>query len=333
MEHVFAAGPGRLSIPKAFGGEQASLIVISDVLTPISAYDASLSWQICVQAAMGRLSDYLSDEAAEEIYGTPGRFAIGSIHAGGSAVPDGDGYRLSGRWSFASGSRHADWLVCTVKLEDGSGETRMFFVPATQCEVLDTWDTLGMCGTGSNDFSGKDIWASKRLSVDAATLQKPPESRHSRGYHIGYYDFGTIAAMSTVFGIAVAALENFRENRKAGSDDHVNGVVEKKVGRAVAKLYAARLMLTDAVAQAMAPTEGTRSGTHPRVAVAAATITENAAKVVNEVLLLAGSSAVFKGNFIEGCFGDIHTGSKHFTLSPQQFQRFGARYLEQRAPL
>lgn len=332
MEGLLGEGFGRLSIPTVFGGKQVSLPTIAEILVALSKYDASVSWQICVQVAMGRLSDYISEEAAQKLYSQSGRFVVGAIHAGGTAIPEDDGYRLNGHWSFASGCHHADWLVCTATVETGDAtkptQTRMFFVPASECQILDTWDTLGMRGTGSADFTCRDFWVSKVMSVDADLLKRSPQPRETQGYAIGYYDFGTIAAMATVFGIAAAALDFFRDSRKSGLDAKLSAVLEEKFGRSLALLYSARLGLDDALNQAHAPNHGTLVGTHPRVAIAAATLTENSVAAANQIYSLAGASGVYKRNFLERCFRDIHTGSKHFTLSPLQFQRLGAAYLE-----
>ncbi|KVT83085.1 oxidoreductase [Burkholderia ubonensis] len=332
MGELFKAGLGKLSIPKAFGGRQVPLATITEILQTLSKYDASVSWQVAVQVAMGRLADYLPEEAAHAIYSDTRRFVIGAIHAGGTAIPEKDGYRLSGQWTFASGSPHADWLVCTAVVQNddpaAAQETRMFFVPAGQCQILDTWDTLGMRGTGSNDFTCKDVWIDKKLSVDAGLLKYRPKERSTLAYSTGYYDFGTIAAMATVYGIAKSALEFFRDNRKKPLDPNVNPVIDEKVGRSLSLLYSARLLLDDAVEQASVPNDGSLVGTHPRVSVAAATMTENSLAAMNQIYTLAGAGGVYKRNFLEHCFRDIHTGSKHFTLSPLNFYNIGNAFLD-----
>ena len=332
MDSLFNAGLGKLSIPKAFGGQQAPLPTIVEILQTLSKYDASVSWQVAVQVAMGRLADYISEEAANEIYSGTRRFVIGAIHSGGTAVPDKDGYKLSGRWSFASGSHYADWLVCTAAVQDDNGadtpEIRMFFVPANECQILDTWDTLGMRGTASHDFTCKDIWVDKKLSVDAGLLKYRPADRETLAYVTGYYDFGTIAAMATVFGIAKASVEFFRDHRKQPVDTNVNTIISEKVGRSLSLVYAGKLLLNDAVDQAMIPNDGSVVGTHPRVAITATTMTENSVAAVNQIYSLAGASAVYKSNFLERCFRDIHTGSKHFTISPLNFYGIGSSFLE-----
>lgn len=332
MEELFNAGFGKLSMPKAFGGQQVPLPTIVEILQSLSKYDASVSWQVAVQVAMGRLADYISEEAASEIYSGTRRFVIGAIHSGGMAVPENGGYKLNGHWSFASGSRYADWLVCTavVKKEDetGTSETRMFFVPAAKCQIVDTWDTLGMRGTNSHDFSCKDVWVDKMFSVDASLLKYRPKDRQSLAYYTGYYDFGTIAAMGTVFGIAKASVEFFRDYRKNPIDSNVNAIIAEKVGRSLSLVYSAKLLLDDAVKQAQVPNDGSLMGTHPWVMAAAATMTENSVAAVNQIYSLAGASGVYKRNFLERCFRDIHTGSKHFTIAPLNFHGVGSTFLE-----
>lgn len=332
MDALFAYGLGKLSIPKAFGGHQLPLSIIVEILQSLAKYDASVSWQVAVQVAMGRLADYVSEETARKVYCGTNRFVIGAIHAGGKAVPEKGGYVLNGQWAFASGSYYADWLVCTATVDPLSPgrdrEVRMFFVPANECEIVDTWDSLGLRGTCSNDFRCTDVWVDSLFSVDASALKYRPKQRSTLGYQTGYYDFGTIAAMGTIFGIAKAAVEYFQRNRKTPMDPATKAVIDEKVGRSVSNVYSGQLLLDAAISQSMVRDDGLTEGTHPRVAAAAATMTENAVNAVNQIYSVAGASGVYKRNFLERCFRDIHTGSKHFTISPLNFHGIGRAYLD-----
>ncbi|MGF6486246.1 acyl-CoA dehydrogenase family protein [Pseudomonas frederiksbergensis] len=332
MSELFKEGFGRTSVSRAFGGSQVDIQTTSAMLLEFARHDASVSWQLAVQVAMGRLSDYLPEQTSEAIYSTCTGFVIGAIHSGGEAVPVGDDYLLNGKWAFASGSAYADWLVCTATVKgpaDGSApEVRMFFVPASQCKINHTWDTLGMRGTGSHHFECEQVLVNKAFSLDVETLKKSPQIRCSRAYATGYYEFGTLAAMSTVLGVARAAVDHFRNDRAVNTDPGLEGVIFEKTGRAISSVHTAQLLLEDAICQVINRGETIGDPVSARVGLAASVLTENSVNAVNQIYALAGSKAVYKSHFLERCFRDIHTGSKHFTLSPLNLHGIGKFYLD-----
>lgn len=329
MAELFKLGFSRLCVSKAFGGQQLDIRVISHIIQRLAALDASVSWQVMVQVAMGRLADYLPEQAAREIYSSCNGFVVGAIHSGGEAIAVEGGYRVSGKWGFASGSAHADWLVCTATLHqevaDGTEpQVRMFFVPRTDCRIIKTWDVLGMRGTGSNHFECSNVWVPAHYCVNTEALRKAPAPRDSLAYKVGYYDFGTIAAMGTVLGVAKAALAYFRDERTLPGDEGVAALTSEKTGIVLAQLHTAQLLLEDAITQAE---QADGDGLNVRVALAGSLLNEYAVNAVNQLHGLTGSKAVYKACELERCLRDIHVGSKHFVLSPLNLFGLGKLYL------
>ena len=107
------AGFTRMWVSREFGGEQASLDAGMVALEALAYLDASVAWQIGVQGAIGRLSDYLPEESSRQLFHDCDGFAVGGVKPSGLAEPVPGGYLLKGEWAMASGSAHADWLVCT----------------------------------------------------------------------------------------------------------------------------------------------------------------------------------------------------------------------------
>ena len=322
------AGVHRMWVSKAFGGGQVALPTGMAVIQALAMQDASVAWQMGVQGAIGRLSDYLAPDVANHIFGHPG-LVVGVVNPTGRARPTDGGFILNGEWSFASGSAHADWLVCAAMEEGDPGKapaSRMLFVPRDDFVLDDDWHTLGLRGTGSSTFKVRDVFVPMARTVEGADMLRPPPARPSRGYGIGYYDFGPFTSSSTSLGIARSALSSFRDTsidrRRSGALPSSHTVYEK-FGRAEALVRASQLMLSDAADQAIA--HGTDGGSNlsALVRLTAATVAENTAAAVDTVYRLSGASGVYERNPLEKCFRDIHTATKHITLSVSHIELVG----------
>src|SRR6185436_1530352 len=105
---------------------------------------------------------YLPEEAAREIYGDPRAVSGGAFAPSGTAIAGDGGYRVSGRWAFASGCQHCGWLMggCRVLVDgkprllpSGTPDIRLMIFPARDARIIDTWTVAGLSGTGSHDIA------------------------------------------------------------------------------------------------------------------------------------------------------------------------------------
>src|SRR5206468_2791330 len=113
-------------------------------------------WIAMIGATTGVISAYLPEHAARVIY-RPGVITGGVVAPRGIAIPENNGYLVNGRWSFASGCEHSDWLACACMVEAGdSPDVRMMVLPSKDVEIIDTWYVSGLRGTGSQDIAVKD---------------------------------------------------------------------------------------------------------------------------------------------------------------------------------
>ena len=112
VDALYNSGLFRLKLPQVLGGAEADLVTQLDVLEAVSRIEPSAGWCLMIGAAsLGGLGAFLPDEAIDELFvdGNPPRTA-GVFAPFGQAVPVDGGYRLNGRWSFASGVRHSQWI-------------------------------------------------------------------------------------------------------------------------------------------------------------------------------------------------------------------------------
>ncbi|GGZ50441.1 hydroxylase [Streptomyces inusitatus] len=337
METLRDLGVTRMWVSREFGGGQVSLETGSAVIQALARLDASVAWQIGVQGAIGRLADYLPEPTSRKLFKDHPGLVIGGVNPTGRAEAVDGGYLLSGTWGFASGSAHADWFVCAALVTDGGRvrqsakgpETRMLFVPRSDVEIQDTWYTIGLRGTGSNDYKVLDSFVPDDFTVRGADMLRPPAERQSRAYAASYYDFGPFTSTSTALGIAQDALESFKTLAEgktpaaAGTTLARSHTVQEKLARAEMRLYTARLLLADSAKKTIEYGETGGDALSALVRLTAATVAESAVETVDTLYRLAGASSIYTTSRLERCFRDVHTAVKHITLSSTHFEMAG----------
>ncbi|GAA1390787.1 acyl-CoA dehydrogenase family protein [Kitasatospora putterlickiae] len=334
------AGFTRMWVSRAFGGAQVSLTAGMYALEALARLDASVSWQIGVQGAIGRLSDYLPEETSRELFQDCEGFAVGGVKPSGLAEPVDGGYLLRGEWAMGSGSAHADWMVCTALVCEDWQPVRtpagpdivMLYVPASEVLIEDTWYTVGLRGTGSNHFRVEERFVSEAYAVRKGRMVQAPPERASRAYPIGYFDFGPFSTAPVALGVAQDALDAFYTTAHAKTPASgtrtlaANHVVQERFARAEAALYSARLLLFEAARQVE------ESGTagddlSSLVRLASATVGEAATAAVEAAYTLAGTTSMYATSRLERAFRDINAVTKHIALSYSHFETVGAYLL------
>ncbi|WP_131745635.1 acyl-CoA dehydrogenase family protein [Frankia sp. Cppng1_Ct_nod] len=327
----------RMWISRAFGGGQVGVQTGSAVLQALARVDASVAWQMGVQGAIGRMSDYLPEPVAHRLFRESTGLVVGGINPTGQAEPVPGGYRLRGRWSFASGSAHADWLVCAATLQEDDmshmpltgPRIRMIFVPKSAARFVDDWFTVGLRGTGSTTYCVDGLVVPEEHTVDGSLLRRPPAHRPSRAYGIAYYDFAPFTTASTALGIAQDALVAFRSlarekiPARATSPLAASHTVQAGLARAEILMRAGALLLTDAADHATAHGEHGGENLSALIRLAATAVGENTAAAVDTLYDLAGTSSLYTASRLDRCFRDIHTAVKHITLSQTNFEMVG----------
>ncbi|WP_369030234.1 MULTISPECIES: acyl-CoA dehydrogenase family protein [Streptomyces] len=337
FEALRDAGFPRMLVSHGLGGSQVTLETGSQALQALSRLDPAVAWQMGVQAAIGRLSDYLPEPVARELFRDQDGLVIGSVNPTGLAEAVDGGYRLSGRWGFASGSAHATWLVCAARITDGGTprlteqgpEIRMLFVPRHAVRMLDNWRTLGLRGTGSEDYEVEDVFVADAYTVAQRDMFLAPPARPSRGYGISYYDFGLFGSSSTVLGAARGALHEFQrlavaKRPMAGTTTlAASHTVQERYARAEAQVRAARLLLADAAWHAERLGEVGGDALSATVRLAAATVAEQCCQAIDSLFTVAGTSSLYASSLLERYFRDAHSAAKHITLSPTNVEMTG----------
>ncbi|MYV71531.1 oxidoreductase, partial [Streptomyces sp. SID2131] len=168
-----AAGFPRHFVPRRFGGEAGSFSALLASGTRLAQASASAAWCATLYAAHGRLAAYLPEDGQRDLWAdSPDvRIAAAVVPPQGRARIEGDHWRLTGRWTYASGVDHADWVLLAAWTGDTEPrEHRVFAVPRGAVVVDDTWRSLGLRGTGSNTVTARDVLVPVHRTFTVADL-------------------------------------------------------------------------------------------------------------------------------------------------------------------
>jgi alkylation response protein AidB-like acyl-CoA dehydrogenase len=167
VEALRSTGVFRMPMPKAWSGPQVDIRTQVEVIEELSAADGSAGWCAMIGSNGGFYTAALDDVTARTLYPDLDAVTAGWVVPAGKLHRVEGGYRLEGRWQFGSGCTHADVivggaLVCEsgepVIAADGRPEMRIAMLPADRFEILDTWNTTGLAGSGSHDYRAEGVF-------------------------------------------------------------------------------------------------------------------------------------------------------------------------------
>jgi 3-hydroxy-9,10-secoandrosta-1,3,5(10)-triene-9,17-dione monooxygenase len=157
------AGLFALFKPEAWGGWAADPDIFFDVQNAIAEHCLSSAWIFGVFNVQSFVLALFDRRAQASVWGKPGTSLISSsFRPAGTAIREAGGFRLTGRWSFSSGSNHCQFALLGAMIPpadaDSKPEMRLFLVPREDYEIVDAWDTFGLRGTGSHDIRAADVF-------------------------------------------------------------------------------------------------------------------------------------------------------------------------------
>ncbi|MGQ3028546.1 MAG: acyl-CoA dehydrogenase family protein [Ferrovibrionaceae bacterium] len=333
-----AAGFFRMAVPAAVGGLEVEPATLFRTIEAVGQADASAGWCVTIGATTGVTAAYLAPDEARGLYGDPLAITGGVFAPMGRATVEPDGYRVSGRWQWASGSANCHWLMGgSILLDDGKPrllpngmpDARMMIFPAGEATLIDSWHVSGLCGTGSGEMEVQGILVPRARSVSLMT-DRPTAS----GALYAFPVFGLLALgiAAVMLGNARGAIDDLVElaggKKPQGSPKTLAERPTALVTLAVAEpaLRGARAFFYEAVAEAWEKARGDGEiGVAERAALrlAATHAARTAARVTRDMYDLGGGSSVFLASSLQRRFRDGHVGTQHLMVSPPTLELAG----------
>ena len=330
------AGFFRIFLPKAYGGLDLTPMEALEVFEELAQADASVAW--CVWNGNTHwTAAQLSPEAARTIHADPDVITANSTRTSGQAQVVAGGYRVSGRWSLVSGCELATWMVllCVVH-EDGkprltpagAPETRFMLLPATACEIIDTWTVGGLRGTGSHDVVVRDVF----VPIDFGSGFTDPHVLPEPRYRIPPFSRVIPGLGAMALGIARTAIETFSEIAGAKTPQRTtqmlrdNHGAQVRVSQAESLVRSARLFLFDSLDRLWRTLIATGEVTmeaRAHVRLAASHAVSSAVQAVDLLYIGAGASSLYTSCPLERAFRDVHAITQHIGVHPRVMETTG----------
>ena len=339
LEELHAARLFRMLYPRSVGGDEVEPAIYVDAVGELSKADGSVGWCVSIANSVGLFAPYLELEAARIVFGHPRATCAWGPPNDCRAIAVPGGYRVSGRWDFASGCRHATWMGAhgtvvepdgSLRLNDAGRPTvRTWLFPADQAKLLDNWDPIGLRGTASESYTVEDLFVPEEFT---GTRENPSLRREAgRLYAFPQQTLYSVGIASVGLGIARGMLDAFvelalRKTPRGTGRLADNALIPAEVARAEARLSAARAYLLDTVSEIYrraGPTAPIDVMDRARARLAGSNAITSAVAVADYTYKAAGVDAIFPGSPFERRFRDIHTLSQQIQSRDAHYETVG----------
>lgn len=332
------AGFLRMCRPRELGGLEVDPLTLLYVSEELGRHDASAAWCALNCSIAGMLQAFLPRDGARELGNAPDVVVNGVVAPSGRAVEVDGGYRISGRWAFASNCEYCHWLAlsCIVFKGDEMSMTPMgpeLVVPwlkTSDCRIIDTWDTVGLRATGSNDVEVSDVFVPKhRTSAIPMFIQPVADGALFRFPLIGLFG---LAMAGSALGLAQAAIDEVLRLAATKTPFGMMSTLATRttaqiaVCEALAQVGSARALLVEETSRTWDLVQAGKEVTAKQrgmLRIAASHATTSAASAIDRMYTTAGGTAVYSSSPLQRHLRDVRGHTQHFFVAPQMYETIG----------
>lgn len=336
---LHAAGVFHMATPEAYGGPELDPMTQARVMEELSAADASVGWCAMIGVTAGYMAARVTPAAAERLFGGANALLAGQVAPLGRAEVVDGGYRVSGRWRFGSASQHATAFMggCLVTENEqprrtaaGDPELRVMLFPARTVRVLDTWDTIGLRGSGSHDYAVEDAFvpADESFGLFAAPLLQRPLYNYPLMFTANHVGMPLGIARTAIAEVVDLAKRKVMPTRKLLREE---GQVQEAVARAEGKLGAARAYAYATIEEMWRTlSRGELLSERERAEYRIMLIhVHHAAKdILVSMFDTAGTSAIFRDHPLDRLMRDILVVCQHAVVQEKGYRSAGRMLLD-----
>ncbi|WP_241779732.1 acyl-CoA dehydrogenase family protein [Streptomyces natalensis] len=328
------AGLFGITVPRRFGGHQASVRTLVEVGAELGRGCGSTAWTTSLINVSGWVIGLFPERAQREVYEANLRArACAALPPHGTSTPADGGQVITGRWGFASGCLHAEWALLGVSITDAGGERPdqgLALVPMNQLKIEETWHVAGMCGTGSNTLIAHDVFvpAHRILSVTGAKQGRyPTEFRDEVLYRAAFVPTLALSLAGPLLGLARGGMELVRASLARGRGiSHTFYEQARQAPSTQMQCAEAAQLIDTATLHLMRAADdvdncAARGQCMPlldraRVRMDIATVARSSREALDILLTVHGAKSFADGNPLQRIWRDQETGSRHALINP-----------------
>lgn len=324
------AGFLRLFLPKSLGGLEADPLTAARLLEEVARHNTSAGWAMMVANTATWWCSRLSDEGVKEVFAKgPDTLIAGAFHPPMKATPADGGFFINGRSPLVSNVHQAQWIFVTAfvmdgqlpKMNNGIPEVIGVFMKSDDCVILDTWHTIGMKATDSNDIRAENVFVPAHLLYHLTPSYLP--NSHFRG---ALYRFPAIGASiaSLISPVALAVARNAIDELKLLAQRKVpfgsvvsireKGSAQRKLGIAEALVQSGRAYLHSEITSCWNKTleeETITPEDRASLLLAVTHTNQNCAQASDLMYSAAGTSGIYLANAMSRYFTDSQVIRQH----------------------
>ncbi|MYC33623.1 MAG: hypothetical protein F4X64_10655 [Chloroflexi bacterium] len=334
VEALYHEGLLSLKVPRELGGPEVDPLLYLELIDELSYINTSAGWCAFINSTSTALCGaFIPEAGVGRIFpGDRMPIASGALIPRGLATPVEGGWRVSGRWPFASGSAHSSWLLAGFRIvrDDEPGPEHMIMAcPVEDVQFLNNWQVMGLQGTGSRDFVVTDYFVSEDMAFDLPTTDP---RKGGPMFWMGRPGFVTPDHAAFALGVARRALDEI--SLQAGSYQRgylaspigLRGALQHDLGKCDQQLRAARALCREALEDAWEfclRNERPDLESQLRLRGACVYATDIACQVATTAFRYGGGNAIYNDRVLQRCIRDINAAAQHFMVNTSAYDNLG----------
>ena len=330
IQALLHSGLLRLATSRRMGGVEAHPLTLVEVGRELARGSAALGWLYGLTAGHQWYLSFTHEQLQEEVRDSEPGLIVDSLVPGGQAEIVGGGYMLSGHWKFVSGIEWASWAgLAFVPPDANPPRPIVAFVPATQLAVQDTWRTVGLRGTASNEVTLERAFIPSYRIFELARFahDNVPQGEVVEGgtlFKLPFMGMAAIHLAYTALGVAQRAIEEFTHWTKVRVRAYEHAAAQEApysqmtLADAIAKWDAAHALMLQYVRDMWEAAEAGRGAlpdeTRARMFAQRAFITRTCAELTNQLFLDSGAMSLFETSAMQQFWRDANAAAMHMVL-------------------
>jgi alkylation response protein AidB-like acyl-CoA dehydrogenase len=328
VEALRREGLCRLMVPGRFGGYQTSVRTYIEVIAELGRGCGSTAWVASLINVCAWLAALFPEQAQRDVWGPdPDAWTAGSLAPNGLATPVDGGWRVTGRWPWASGCLHAQWVACGIHMTNEKGEMTnlgLSLMPIGDVRIEDTWFMAGMKGTGSNTIVASDAFVPEHRFLpypQAFAGRYRTEFTDEAVYRVAFVPVTVLILAGSQLGVARAALDHVMAKAPTRGITHTNFQTQRESAGFQMLVAEASMKIDTATLHALraaddldaAAAEGRQLDltARARVRIDTALVAKYCREAVELLVQAHGTSSMADSNRLQRLWRDVHVASHH----------------------